>query len=260
MTHDEQRVYLIKYLLAEDRRYDGTPIPADGEGQRRLLRALMNLRMPEPIGDDFLKIQDEYLSYERDAGEITDAMSLHAACGDSRIALWQGDITALRADAIVNAANSALLGCFRPLHSCIDNVIHSKSGVELRLCCNELMKKQGCAEPTGRAKITPGFNLPCKYVLHTVGPIIDGEVTQNHRKLLASCYRSCLKLASENGCRSVAFCCISTGVFHFPSEEAAEIAVTAVREFLASDDTVKRVVFDVFRDEDREIYERLLNK
>ena len=181
-----------------------------------------------------------------------------AAPGDPRIALGQGDITTRRGDAIVNAANSALLGCFYPLHGCIDNIIHSRSGVQLRLACHDIMTAQGHEEPTGGAKITPAFNLPCRYVLHTVGPIITGRVTRRDREALASCYRSCLALAADRGCESVAFCCISTGEFRFPNREAAEIAVETVRDFLNGGDRTLRVIFDVFKDRDLEIYRELL--
>ncbi len=188
MTHSEQRLYLIQELLAEDSRYFGISIPSDAQAQKDLLRSLMNVRMPKPISKDFLKVQDEYLKAERDAREITDCRALPGVPSDDRIVLWQGDITTLKADAIVNAANSALRGCFHPLHSCIDNMIHSRSGIQLRLLCDEIMNRQGHEEPTGRAKITPAFNLPCKYILHTVGPIIYGHVTKKDRELLASCY------------------------------------------------------------------------
>lgn len=163
-------------------------------------------------------------------------------------------------DAIVNAANSALLGCFYPLHGCIDNIIHSRSGVQLRLACHDIMTAQGHEEPTGGAKITPAFNLPCRYVLHTVGPIITGRVTRRDREALASCYRSCLALAADRGCESVAFCCISTGEFHFPNREAAEVAVETVRDFLNGAGRTLRVIFDVFKDRDLEIYRELLGE
>ena len=163
-------------------------------------------------------------------------------------------------DAIVNAANSALLGCFYPLHGCIDNIIHSRSGVQLRLACHDIMTAQGHEEPTGGAKITPAFNLPCRYVLHTVGPIITGRVTRRDREALASCYRSCLALAADRGCESIAFCCISTGEFHFPNREAAEVAVETVRDFLNGGDRTLRVIFDVFKDRDLEIYRELLGE
>lgn len=257
MTHEERRIYLIRELLAEDARYAGAAIPDGAAEQEKLLRALMNVRPPRPIGAEFLKVQDEYLRAERDLRGVVDAEAMPALPSDPRMALWQGDITTLKADAIVNAANSALLGCFYPLHGCIDNIVHTRSGVQLRLLCSEIMAKQGHEEPAGRAKITPAFNLPSRYILHTVGPIISGRVTQRDRELLASCYRSCLELAAANGCRSVAFCCISTGEFHFPNELAAQIAVDAVRDFLDAHDGL-RVIFDVYKDLDLEIYRNLL--
>ena len=257
MTHEERRIYLIRELLAEDARYAGAAIPDGAAEQEKLLRALMNVRPPRPIGAEFLKVQDEYLRAERDLRGVVDAEALPALPSNPRMALWQGDITTLKADAIVNAANSALLGCFYPLHGCIDNIVHTRSGVQLRLLCSEIMAKQGHEEPAGRAKITPAFNLPSRYILHTVGPIISGRVTQRDRELLASCYRSCLELAAANGCRSVAFCCISTGEFHFPNELAAQIAVDTVRDFLDTHDGL-RVIFDVYKDLDLEIYRNLL--
>ena len=179
---------------------------------------------------------------------------------DERLVLWQGDITTLKVDAIVNAANSALRGCFYPLHSCIDNIVHSKSGIQLRLLCDEIMNRQGHEEPTGQAKITPAFNLPSKYILHTVGPIISHRVSKRDCELLASCYRSCLSLAAENGCQSIAFCCISTGEFHFPNEKAAEIATATVKEFLHGNVKIKRVIFNVFKEKDLQIYRKLLGE
>ena len=189
---------------------------------------------------------------------MTDGAKLPSIPRDSRLVLWQGDITTLKVDAIVNAANSALLGCFRPLHSCIDNIIHTRSGIQLRLFCDDIMRRQGHEEPTGQAKITPAFNLPGKYILHTVGPIIYGPLRKQDCEALASCYRSCMKLAVENGCRSVAFCCISTGEFHFPQEKAAEIAVQTVTSFLNAQKSDIRVIFNVFKDEDLHIYQKLL--
>lgn len=258
MTHREQRIYLIKELLAEDPRYHGISIPSDEQEQKDLLRSLMNVRMPKPISRDFLDIQDEYLQNERDKRGITDSAKLPSIPGDSRLVLWQGDITTLKADAIVNAANSALLGCFRPLHSCIDNIVNSRSGIQLRLFCYDRMSKQGHEEPTGQAKITPAFNLPSKYILHTVGPIISGTVRKQDCEALASCYRSCLELAVKNNCQSIAFCCISTGEFHFPNEKAAEIAVQTVTSFLNAQEQNIRVIFNVFKDIDLRIYKKLL--
>ena len=191
---------------------------------------------------------------------ITEVDDLSPTRVSDRIYLWQGDITTLRADAIVNAANSGLCGCFIPLHSCIDNIIGSKAGIGLRNYLGNIMDKQGHPEPTGQAKITPGFNLPCKYIIHTVGPIVEGRLTKHHEEQLASCYRSCLKIAEENGIKSIAFCCISTGVFMFPNQRAAEIAVETVRDYLKDHDGIEKVVFNVFKDMDLEIYERLLNQ
>lgn len=258
MTHQEQRIYLIQELLAEEAEYKNIPIPADEQKQKDLLRSLMNVRMPKPVSQDFLKIQDEYLQEERDMRGIVESAELPSVPGDPRLVLWQGDITTLRADAIVNAANSALLGCFHPLHTCIDNIIHSRSGIQLRLLCDKMMKAQGHEEPTGTAKITPAFNLPSIYILHTVGPIIYGPVTRQDCIELASCYRSCLELAVENGCQSIAFCCISTGEFHFPNEKAAETAVQTVRSFLNERQQNIRVIFNVFKDADLCIYQKLL--
>lgn len=260
MTQAERRGYLIRELLAENPQYQHSAIPAGPQGQKDLLRALMNVRPPKPIGDDFLKIQDEYLSAERDALGVTDANALPPLSADHRLVLWQGDITTLAVDAIVNAANSALRGCFRVLHACIDNAIHSKSGIQLRLKCDEIMNAQGHDEPTGQAKITPAYNLPSRYVLHTVGPVVRGKVSREEQEQLASCYRSCLDLAVENGLKSVAFCCISTGEFHFPNQEAAVIAVETVRDFLQKDSRIKRVVFNVYKDADLLIYRGLLGE
>ena len=246
---------LNEMLLSEQPAYR---TQATQEAQRELLRALMNVRPPHPLSEEFLRMQDALLSAEREARGVVDAMTLPALPSDARIVLWQGDITRLNADAIVNAANSALLGCFIPCHRCIDNAIHSAAGLQLRAACEELMKRQGHPEPTGTAKITAGYNLPARHVLHTVGPIVSGALTEEHRHLLASCYRSCLVLSAKNGLKSVAFCCISTGEFHFPNEAAAEIAVREVRAFLAENTSVERVVFNVFKDADLHIYERLL--
>lgn len=258
MTHNEQRKYLIDRLLEEDRRYKRITVPESEKEQKDLLRSLMNVRSPKPISQEFLDIQDEYLAAERDALGIIDGDKLSPIPSDNRIVLWQGDITTLKADAIVNAANCALRGCFYPLHSCIDNIVHSRSGIQLRLLCDDIMNQQGYDEPTGKAKITPAFNLPSKYILHTVGPIITGPLTKKDCELLASCYRSCLELADANDCKSIAFCCISTGEFHFPKERAAEIAIKTVKDFLAGNDSIERVIFNVFGEEDLTIYKRLL--
>ena len=245
-------------LLTEmpEYRAQAAEVGVSEEQQRRLLRALMNVRPPRPLSEDFLALQDELLSAEREARGVVDVMALPSVASDARIALWQGDITRLAADAIVNAA---LLGCFIPCHRCIDNAIHSAAGLQLRAACAALMEEQGHPEETGTAQITEGYNLPARHVIHTVGPIVSGALTDRHRAQLASCYRSCLSLAAERGLRSIAFCCISTGEFHFPRAAAAEIAMREVRDFLTRDTSIERVIFNVFKDEDRNIYERLLS-
>ncbi len=258
MNETEKRLYLIRELLSELPQYEDVEIPDEAGEQKRLLRSLMNIRTPRPISEEFLKVQDAYLRGEVRERGITDGDMLPASPVDSRLVLWQGDITTLKADAIVNAANSALRGCFVPCHSCVDNIIHSVSGIQLRLACDKLMTEQGCDEPTGKAKITPAFNLPCRYVLHTVGPIVHGPLTEEHRRQLASCYRSCLELAADSGLKSIAFCCISTGEFRFPRKEAADIAVKAVAEYLNADARIRRVIFNVFKEEDYVIYQKLL--
>lgn len=256
MTHEEKRKYLIKALLAEQPGYENIKIPAEEQKQKDLLRMLMNVRLPAPLSDDYLQIESEYLKKETAAKGITRLADLTPV--EDGIYLWQGDITTLECDAIVNAANSGMLGCFQPLHNCIDNCIHTYAGLRLRNKCAKIMQNQGHEEPTGQAKITPAFNLPCKYVLHTVGPIVNGRLTARHEELLASCYRSCLALAEENGLGSIAFCCISTGVFGFPQKRAAEIAVKTVREYKANTHSKIEVIFNVFRDEDHKIYRELL--
>ncbi|MCM1188221.1 MAG: protein-ADP-ribose hydrolase [bacterium] len=258
MTHSEKRIYLIKELLSERPQYRAVEIPDDEEEQKRLLRSLMNVRSPRPIGAEFLKVQDEYLSEEVRKKGITDSSTLPVSPVNDRLVLWRGDITTLKADAIVNAANSALRGCFVPCHSCVDNIIHSVSGIRLRLACDELMNEQGHDEPTGKAKITPAFNLPCDYVIHTVGPIVSGILTKKHCEQLAACYQSCLELASAKGLRSVAFCCISTGEFRFPQKKAADIAVRTVTDFLRRDTQIEKVIFNVFKQEDYDIYRAIL--
>ena len=257
---EERRIWLIRELQREMPQYQDIRIPITEEEQWNLLRSLFNVRPPYPASQEFLKVQDEYLSELVRSRGIVDAESLPASELDPRITLWQGDITTLRCDAIVNAANSALLGCWQPCHSCIDNMIHSLSGVQLRIKCNEIMQAQGHEEETGTAKITPAYNLPCKYVLHTVGPIISGPLRKEDCDLLAGCYQSCLELAAGNNVRSVAFCCISTGVFHFPQQRAAEIAVETVKQFLETDSSIDRVIFNVFTDRDLTIYQKLLGE
>lgn len=252
MTQGERRTLLIQRLLDEQPRYKGMQIPQDTAEQKRLLRTLMNVRMPKNISEDFLTVQDEYLQKETAAKGVTDLADLSPV--SDGIYLWQGDITTLGCDAIVNAANSGMTGCYAPCHGCIDNAIHTYAGVQLRLECARQMIAQGHEEETGKAKITPAYNLPCKFVLHTVGPIISGRVTKADQGLLASCYRSCLELAEQNGIKSIAFCCISTGEFHFPNDLAAEIAVETVKQFRGH----MEVIFNVFKNVDYEIHRDLL--
>ena len=258
MTQAERRLYLIRSLLNEKTEYQSLNVPRDAGEQRKLLRSLMNVRMPKVADEAFLRVQDEYLQQELADEGITDLDDLRPVSGD--LYLWQGDITRLKCGAIVNAANSGMTGCYIPCHACIDNCIHTFAGVQLRQDCAALMAEQGHEEPTGQAKITAAYNLPCRYVLHTVGPIIYGRVTEKDCELLAGSYRSCLELAAQNHLESVAFCCISTGEFHFPKERAAGIAVQTVRDFLQKETSVKKVIFNVFKDHDREIYEHTLAK
>ncbi len=254
MDQTERIKYLIGCLLNETGKQ--SVIPSDAEEQKRLFRALVNVRMPKPADEKFLLIQDAYLQEELRTKGITDIEELTPAA--SGIYLWKGDITTLRCDGIVNAANSRMLGCFCPNHGCIDNAIHTFAGVQLRQECAEIMNAQGYEEPTGRAKITQAYNLPCKYVLHTVGPIVYGALNKTHEKQLSDCYRSCLALADKNGLQSIAFCCISTGEFRFPNGRAAEIAVKTVKDYKRQANSDIKVVFNVFKECDYEIYARLL--
>lgn len=256
MNQNERRIFLIQELLKENKRYEDMEIPQDFEEQRALLRALMNVRIAKNVDDEFIKVQDEYLQEETKRKGIVDIDDLKPI--KDGIYLWQGDITTLRCDAIVNAANSGMTGCYVPNHRCIDNCIHSFAGVQLRLECDEIMTKQGYGEPTGQAKITKSYNLPCKYIIHTVGPIINGKLTSEDCDLLESCYKSCLELAVKNNLESIAFCCISTGEFHFPNDKAAQIAVKTVEEFMKKETSLKKVIFNVFKDMDKEIYRKLL--
>lgn len=256
MTQSERRRFLIKELLDEHTEYKNMRIPAGEEEQKQLLRGLMNIRFPGAVSEDFLTVQDSYLREELNRKGITELDELQPA--SEGLYLWQGDITTLRCDAIVNAANSGMTGCYVPNHKCIDNCIHTYSGIQLRLECAEIMRRQGHEEQTGTAKITKAYNLPCRYILHTVGPIIHGKLKRRDCELLAQCYTSCLELAAKNQLESVAFCCISTGEFHFPNEAAAQIAVQTVKEFMEKETSVRKVIFNVFKDPDKEIYGRLL--
>ena len=242
--------FCIRYLM----RQGGieAEVPPSLEGKQRLFRALCNVWQPQPLSVDYLNAQDAELQAQMaDKGVVKPE--------GSNITLWQGDITRLQADAIVNAANSQGLGCWHPLHSCIDNAIHSAAGLQLRQACNDILK--GRMIKTGEAIITKGYNLPCKYVIHTVGPIIPtGVPTKEQEQQLADCYLNSLHLAEANGCRSIAFCCISTGEFRFPNRRAAEIAVATIKAFLSSHITQLQILFNVFKDIDYDIYRKLLGK
>lgn len=256
MNQTERRIFLIRELLSEQPKYADMQIPANADEQKRLLRSLFNIRMPEPVSEEFLQVQNEYLQEETVRKGITLLEDLSPE--KDNLYLWQGDITTLRCDAIVNAANAQLLGCFCPCHGCIDNAIHTFAGVQLRLACADIMLEQIVDEEPGKVKITHAYNLPCNYVFHTVGPIVKGCVKKEDERLLASCYRSCLELAVLSRIDSIAFCCISTGEFHFPNDRAAEIAIQTVTEFVVQKQSEIKVIFNVFKDLDYEIYKKLL--
>lgn len=256
MNQTERRLFLIKNLISEQTQYQNIVIPEDEAEQKRLLRSLFNIRMPIPADNEFLVVQDAYLQEETKRKGITELSNLQPI--EKELYLWRGDITTLRCDAIVNAANSQMLGCFCPNHGCIDNAIHTFAGIQLRLACDELMEKQGHEETTGQAKITPAFNLPCSYVIHTVGPIVRGRLTKKDKELLASCYRSCLELADRSDLKSIAFCCISTGEFHFPNDKAAQIAIQTVKDYKEQTHSGIEVIFNVFKETDYKIYRELL--
>lgn len=295
MNQEEKRVFLIEELKKESSVMRGIAVPKEEEAQKMLLRGLMNVRMAKPTSVSFQKVQDEYLQTETEKKGITKLSSLspvavipRAAAPDADplrgeeaadasgnehhtdafLYLWQGDITTLAANAIVNAANAAMTGCYIPNHRCIDNAIHTFAGVQLRQYCHAYMMEQAgkkgasYAEPTGQAMLSPAYNLPSKFILHTVGPIVGDALTEEDGKLLASCYTSCLNLASKHQLESIAFCCISTGEFHFPNDCAAEIAIRTVRDWLIRhpSSTVTKVVFNVFKNEDLAIYRSLLQK
>ncbi len=262
MTSKKKKIdTLLRALLLERPEYACINIPDAMEEKRILLRSLMNVRMPSPLPEELMDIQDDELMEQKREKGVVAIDTIPASPLYPRLRLWKGDITRLEVDAIINAANSQMLGCFIPMHKCIDNAIHSAAGMQLRDECASIMQAQGHEEPTGKAKITKGYNLPAKWVLHTVGPIIYGEYpTDEDCRLLADCYRNCLKLADEKNLKSVAFCCISTGEFHFPQDKAAEIAVATVREYMNSHVNVSlsTIIFDVFKDSDYYLYKDLL--
>ncbi|WP_296848515.1 protein-ADP-ribose hydrolase [uncultured Methanobrevibacter sp.] len=249
--------FLIKYLINE--RNEEISIPKDINDKKLLFRSLVNVRPPLDVSDEFLHIQDEFLTNETLNKNLTSAEDISVIKG--KLALWQGDITTLNVDAIVNAANSKLLGCFIPLHNCIDNVIHSSAGIQLRQECSEIMCRQSHDEEVGKAKITNAYNLPSKHVIHTVGPAIPygTEPSNEDCEKLASCYKSCLDLANYNELKSIAFCSISTGVFNFPQRKAAEIAIKTVEDYLNENETsLEKVIFDTFSQKSYLIYKNLL--
>ena len=260
MTQNERLDYLVEEFKTDSVRYKDLTTPSDTEGKRQLLRSLMNIRMPGEMDESVLEIQDDYLQERiRENGivELSDIPEIRDG-----ISIWQGDITRLRVDAIVNAANSQMLGCFVPMHTCIDNCIHTFAGIQLRAECSRQMKKMRARygrdyeQPTAVPMLTDAYNLPAKKVVHIVGPIVQDKLTPELEKDLADCYTNTLELCAENDLRSVAFCCISTGVFRFPNKRAAEIAVHTVKQWLeAHPGKVDRVIFNVFKDEDRRYYE-----
>lgn len=261
MNQAERRRYLIDALIAE--RGERIQVPADAQGQRELLRALMNVRGPEPLDPEVLAVQDAYLQERLAEMGITRASEISPVDASdpvlSRIIVWQGDITTLEADAIVNAANNRMLGCFVPGHHCIDNAIHTFAGMQLRAECNRLMQAQGIFEPTGRVKVTPAYNLPSQFVFHTIGPIVQGaRPSAREELLLKSCYEECLKEATCCNLETLAFCCISTGVFGYPQRAAAQLAIKTVKNYLQTTDPKLRVIFNVFLDTDLHIYNEAL--
>ena len=260
MNQEEREIFLLHALLEESPAYASLTISKDPQKRRQLLRSLLNVRAPMQVSERFLEVQDAYLKTLVKERGIVDVASFKPTAHDPRLFLWQGDITRLNSDAIVNAANSALLGCFIPCHPCIDNLVHTLAGVQLRLACHKIMAAQGHEETVGQAKLTPAYNLPSRYVIHTVGPMIQGMDTKKDREFLASCYRSCLELASAHKIHSLAFCCISTGVFHFPQKLASRIAVETVDAFLKEDTTLEKDIFNVYKDEDYQYYQELLER
>ncbi len=261
-TQEERLDYLVEEFKADSDEYRDLQTPADTEGKRRVLRSLMNIRMPRSMPEDVLKVQDEYLKERISENGIVTLADIPVT--KDNLSIWQGDITRLKVDAIVNAANSQMLGCFVPMHTCIDNCIHTYAGIQLRAECNEKMNRlrmkygRDYEQPTAVPMLTDGFNLPAKKVVHIVGPIVNYKLTSSLEKDLADCYRNTLDMCAENGLKSVAFCCISTGVFHFPNQRAAEIAVETVKKWLDETGSDIKVVFNVYKDLDLEIYSKIL--
>lgn len=271
MNQEERLDYLLEQFKVDSGQYQNLEVGNSEEEKRTALRSLMNIRMPRHMDQEVLQVQDEYLRERavekgivtlEDIPTVLEALGSAARHGD-KISIWQGDITRLKAGAIVNAANSQMLGCFIPMHTCIDNCIHTFAGIQLRSACSRYMNRMRAMhggdyeEPTGKAMLTDGFNLPADYVIHTVGPIVTRRLNDHLKQQLRSCYENILKCCVENHIRSVAFCCISTGVFHFPNDEAAKIAVGAVTAFLDEhEDAFDRIIFNVYKDLDKELYEK----
>ena len=262
-TQDQRLSFLVEEFKTDSVQYKDLVTPEDTEGKRRILRSLMNIRMPRKMDEDILSVQDEYLQERIREKGIVEPGEIPVI--RDRMSIWQGDITRLAADAIVNAANSQMLGCFVPMHTCIDNCIHTFAGIQLRAECDRQMNRlrirygRDYEQPTAVPMLTDAYNLPAKKVIHIVGPIVEYKLTEELEKKLADCYRNTLDMCLENGLRTVAFCCISTGVFRFPNRRAAEIAVQTAAEWLSGHDgQMDRVIFNVFKDEDREYYEQLL--
>lgn len=262
-TQDERLDYLVEAFKADSSRYRDLSTPPDAEGKRRLLRSLMNVRMPGALPLEVLKAQDDYLRGRAEEKGVVTLEDIPVTVDN--LSVWQGDITRLAVDAIVNAANSQMLGCFVPMHTCIDNCIHTFAGVQLRQACEAQMARlrerygEAYEQPTALPMLTDGYNLPARKVIHVVGPIVENRLTAKHEKLLSDCYANTLDMCLENGLQSVAFCCISTGVFRFPNRRAAEIAVKTVRDWNGRHEgRMRRIIFNVFKDEDRDIYNSLL--
>lgn len=247
--------YLISYLQQE--KGVAQAVPSSFDERFETFRGLANERPAKKSSTEFLHVQNAFL-LEYNNENITDFKDLNPVA--EQLYLWQGDITTLKIDAIVNAANSEMIGCLIPNHNCIDNIIHTKAGAELRFECAGIMSAQGRKEAVGRAKLTSAYNLPSEHVIHTVGPVVrDGKVSPMKRDLLAKCYTSCLELADKNKIDTLAFCSISTGVFGYPKEDAAEVAIDTVKDYMAKTKSSIKVVFNVFGDDDLNIYEELLN-
>ncbi len=262
-TQEERLNYLLEEFKTDSDQYKNIDIPENINDKQDLLRSFMNIRMPKKMPDEVIKVQDEYLSDCVNEKGIVKLSEIPVT--KNNLSIWQGDITRLEADAIVNAANSQMLGCFVPMHTCIDNQIHTFAGIQLREEChchmNRLRIKYGrdYEQPTAIPMLTDAYNLPAKKVIHVVGPIVSGQLTADLEKNLADCYTNTLNMCMENGLKSVAFCCISTGVFHFPNERAAQIAVETVEKWsLQHPDSMDRIVFNVFKDVDKKYYEELL--